>query len=217
MSVPKGKRTPSDMEFVKISKRLQKELILWLARDFGLKGKLRTPDEFCNYYNVNLEDRELLKELFQRNNILTVKDVFDPWLIDNFKTNITNALANMVKYIDLGNEIMVRNEIDFNVRREYQNKAIAYCKHLEYSFATMKSVLKFPFKEHILELATDIRKLLSTLRGWKNEDLQRYKNVIKDKEKTDKMEKEDSLTISDNTNQFFSELTNNTIEDNFSV
>lgn len=217
MSVPKGKRTPSDMEFVKISKRLQKELILWLSRDFGLKGKLRTPDEFCNYYNVNLEDRELLKELFQRNNILTVKDVFDPWLIDYFKTNITNALANMVKYIDLGNEIMVKNEIDFNVRREYQIKAIAYCKHLEYSLATMKSVLKFPFKEHILEFATDIRKLLSTLRGWKNKDLQRYKNVIKDKEKTDKMEKEDSLTISDNTSQFFSELTNNSIEDNFSI
>jgi uncharacterized protein YbcC (UPF0753/DUF2309 family) len=66
MSVPEGKRGVSQMDFLHLAYKLNKDITLLLIRDFGVKSISRDLKTFIHSAKMNYEDREIFKELCKK-------------------------------------------------------------------------------------------------------------------------------------------------------
>lgn len=131
MSVPKGERGLSGMEFYHTALALRREIISLLLRDFGLKKKERSIDLIAKMYGIDSTDEQTLKSIITKYRMdSSVIDEYPEWLINEFRDTILSILRSLRLNIRMANSIHVTNKAEYDERRNCWNRAIGNCQQL---------------------------------------------------------------------------------------
>jgi len=181
MSVPLSKRKTSSMEFYHNAIVLRREVTKLLMRDFGIKNFHRNIKFVGKMEDFSLEDRQIVEGIFDNYGIDgDFLDVYPSWLIDKFRSYVMDVLKDLMINITKANSIYATNIYECNVRRNYQNEAIADCFCLLEEFQYIISVVPVNAEKYMpyVEL---IDKEIALLKGWRKSDHKNYEK-IKEKE-----------------------------------
>jgi hypothetical protein len=155
MSVPKGKRGISDMEFFRLSNELYAVLIDWLLRDFGVRDKVRKSKN-------KEEPDELLK--------------FPAWYIEHIRKHILAILDRYMEYLITANTIYPATYAELETRRNYQNYALGQLEYLEQYL--QHALLKLPIaKAKTLRYFDLIEHTISIVKLWRKSN-SRIKKIL---------------------------------------
>lgn len=138
MTVPKGKRSLSDMQFYKNAITLRLRISEFLLRDFGVKPKVRSLQNLKDIHKMSDEDAKALSDLMDRYNLGDrVIEEFPEWWIDQHRKEIDKILTDLLLAIRKANAIYPQTMPEYEERRLYQTKAICAidCLTEELSFA----------------------------------------------------------------------------------
>jgi len=158
MSVPKGKRGISEMEFFKLSNELYDTFEDWLLRDFGVRDKVRIAENESS-------PPEILK--------------FPKWFIEHKRKKILAILDSYIDYIVTANTIYPSNYLELLHRRLNQDYALGKLEYLiQYLQRTLRSMplskTKNAFYFDMIEHTISIVKL------WRKSD-NRIKKILNNK------------------------------------
>ena len=146
MSVLKNKRGLSKLEFYHTARKLRKELIALLRRDFGIhsRGNAKKIDASlpCDYYDDDMKD---------------------------FSSNIRTLLRDLIWNITAANTIYATTKEELRIRRNYQNAAIINCQQLLQELQFCEDAL--PIKaSKLLPFVETIGFEITLLKGWRKSD-----------------------------------------------
>jgi len=181
MSVVKGKRCLSSMEFYHNAIVLRKRTTELLMRDFGIKSFKRNFKYVAKCSEFSEEDMETFVGLSEKYGIgRDVEDEYPNWLIDKFRSYVMDILRDLMINITKANSIFATNIYECNVRRNYQNEAISDCFCLLEEFQYIISVVPVDAEKYMpyVEL---IDNEIALLKGWRKSDHKIYER-IKEKE-----------------------------------
>jgi hypothetical protein len=143
MSVLKNKRNTSKLELYHNARKMRKELILLLRRDFGIHGR----------GNAKKIDPSLPDDYFD-------EDIAD------FRRNIKILLRNLIWNVTAGNTIFPKNEKEVEKRRTYQTRAIINCERLHQEFLCAEDVLPLQISK-LIPYVEMIETEIKLLKGWR--------------------------------------------------
>jgi len=182
MSVPVYRRNESKLEFYENFFKLRREVLLLLARDFGIKARTYDVNLVSDIYGLNNHDRNELMDIGQRNNITGFNvDKIPMWLIENWRYEIMNILNNIGIAINCANAIYIVNLPEYYDRRNFLNHAIGYCMALQDKLneiiVCLKDV-KLGAYENVYKLIVSEIRLLKALRRSDNKLYKKYENTF---------------------------------------
>ena len=160
MSVLKNKRNVSKMEFYHTARRLRREIILLMRRDFGINNK-------GNAKNI---DPALPDNFFD-------EDIAD------FRKNVKILLRNLIWNITAGNTIFPKNENQTNRRWHYQTKAIINCERIHQEFLCAEDILPIDISK-LIPYVELIETEIKLLKGWRKANNKIMKQAQKKEGKT---------------------------------
>lgn len=168
MSVLKNLRNLSDMEFYKVSKEIRNQIIKWSLYNFGAKYKLKDIKVFLK--NINDEDKEEINKILEKYKTdkafsLTIPD----WLFDKGREKLHDICYSMTDNIIHANEIYVTSEEEYQLRRCFQDKAIADCYQLYTELEIMSDNIPMNLNT-LIGIFELIDREITLLRGWKGSD-----------------------------------------------
>ncbi len=221
MSVPKGKRTKSYIEFYTEAYKLHNDLLKYLLNDFGIKKSSYEYNIFMNRIKMSKEDGELFKEIVNKYGIEIESD-YCMYIVFHYRDNIINLLDDMVDDITRAYSIFPNTEGDWEMKRRYQNQAINNLNVIKTKLTIVIKSLPVNFERYVsfVGLIDDEIKRLKQWRGDCNKE--RIKcmanDIIKrtkaEKEAVDKLieerEKEKKTTIADRAINISKEITSET-------
>lgn len=185
MSVPKGKRSVSQMEFFHLAHKLHREITLLMIRDFGVKSISRDLKSFVHSAKMNETDRTAFTELCNKYHI-DVEAEWPLWLIDSYRTWIVQLLRELVNNITTANTIYPAApdyDMWFNLRKKYQKLAQANCNQLLQAMKSVGDVLPVTY-EKLMPYIELIEREITAIKNWqKNTNRQRnsyYKQIQKE-------------------------------------
>ncbi len=126
MSVPKSKRSLSDMEFYRTAIELRIKVSEFLLRDFGAKPKVRTLQNLQEAHKMSDEDAKTLSDLMDKYNLGDrVLETFPEWWIEQRRLKLDEILSDLLIAIRKANSIYPQTMIEYEERRLNQTRAIA--------------------------------------------------------------------------------------------
>ena len=169
MSVPKGKRGESYMEFFYNAYKMNDAITFFLLKDFGTKSHVRDLKTFTYNAKMEAEDTESFKKLCLKYDI-DVESSYPLYLLEFYRNSILNLLANIIFDITQANTIYPTSEYDFNIRRQFQWKAIGGCYQLLQMMQTVIRIFQPKDKEKFMPYVDLITKEIELLKKWKKND-----------------------------------------------
>lgn len=165
MTVPAGKRQPSNLEFLNTYYKLRKAVTAVLLRDFGVKRSARDLWTFCYSAKFNHEDGEAFRSLCDKYRI-DLEAEFPLWLLEHYRGRVLKSLYDLLENIVYANSIYPTTEKEWEYRRQFQQKAIANCYQLLQVFQMAVSDLPVDANKYML-LVGLIERELGLLKAWK--------------------------------------------------
>ena len=101
MSVPKGRRTISEVSYFSFAYRVTEKVIKYILSDFGTTKTYRDLHVFTNKAKMSHEDKELFEELASKYK-LDVETSYPEYIFSYFRKSI---LANCRELISLKSQI----------------------------------------------------------------------------------------------------------------
>ena len=185
MSVPKGKRNVSRMEFFHLAHKLHREITLLMVRDFGVKSISRDLKSFTHSAKMNEEDRIAFTELCNKYHI-DVEAEWPLWLIDSYRNWIVQLLRALVNNITTANTIYPAApdyDMWFNLKKKYQKLAQANCNQLLQAMQSISYTLPVNH-EKFMPYVEMLQNEMTAIKNWqKNTNKQRnsyYKQLQKE-------------------------------------
>jgi len=90
MTVPKYKRTLSDMEFFHKALELRKAITLILLKNFNIHDKVRRFGLFERMNNISEDDRKKLEEILSKYQIIDILERYPQWFIDDCRKTVSH-------------------------------------------------------------------------------------------------------------------------------
>lgn len=183
-SVLKNLRTLSSMEFYKNAIRMRSDLTDWLLRDFGTKRNKKNINRVIK--NIEQEDKDIIDSIFAKygkNPNQEFQSEFPEWFIDYERTIVTTLLHDLVANITAANSIYAIYTFEFDLRREYQDKAIINCYQLYQELQYIVSIIDTDLNK-LIPFLESIEKEIDLLKGWRQSDNKKRKS--KDEIEVDK-------------------------------
>lgn len=178
MSVPSYMRKLSSMEFYKNAVDLRRELTDWMMRDFGSKYTKKSVQQVIK--NIDSSDQKIIDDVFAKYGKTPnqqFKSDYPSWFFDFERDVLMKLLHEMVANITSANSIYASHEFEFDMRRKYQNKAIANCyqiyQELQYITSSFNSDMN-----KIVRLLDAIEKEIDLLKGWRQSDNKQRKKLV---------------------------------------
>lgn len=175
MGVLKAFRGLSSMEFYKNAIFIRKDLTMWLIKDFGLNKYPRSVKQVIK--NISEEDQKIIDNVFIKYNINPKKEYcseLPTWFLSYEKRLIYDKMFELIDNITKANSIYPSIELEWNLRRKYQDIAISICYVLYQELAYIISL--FPTDLNRLEyIINSIKKEIDLLKGWRQSDNNRRK------------------------------------------
>lgn len=170
MAVLDNLRKLSTMEFYKNAKKIRWELTDWLFRDFGNKHNPRSVRQVIK--NIDEEDQAVIDEIFQKYGKSTNKEFqseYPQWFIDHERDIVVRLLQELMECIIKANSIKIETESEYQLRRQYQTRAISACfalyTELDYIAASIGTDLN-----DLVDILDRLDREISLLRGWRQSD-----------------------------------------------
>lgn len=168
MSVPKGERTPSKMEFFNQAYKLNYMISNLLIKDFGIKSVTKDLRAFTYYAKMEVNDREIFTSLCNKYGI-NVEAEYPMWLMEYYRNWILKILQNMINNITQANTIYPTSVTEFEFRRRYQWQAIGNCYQLLQAMQIAIKALPVDVNKY-MPYVEEIKKELKSLKQWKKSD-----------------------------------------------
>lgn len=174
MSVLARNRTLSKLEFYMNARRLYKQILFLLVRDFGLKPRAREPTFYTKGWDS--KDKELFETIARKYGMAKIVDDYPAWIIEMFRKELLKSLSSIMTNITMAYTVWATNKAEAELRRVSQDKAIAACENLLQIFEVMIDVL--PVKaDKLLPYVDAINKEIALLKGWRKSDNKRNKDL----------------------------------------
>ncbi len=182
MSVPLGRRNESNLEFLHLLGKLQKNLTLLFIRNFGVKCITRDLKTFTHSAKMPEGDRNLFSAICNKYHI-DVETEWPMWLIEHYREKILRILDSMEENIVTANTIYP-NSADYlywhNLRRKHQKLAQADCYKLLRAMQNICYILPVD-KEKLMPYVEMIQQEIDALKKWQNRTNAQYKKFCQKK------------------------------------
>ena len=178
MSVIKGLRKLSTMEFYKNAIRLRQRMTDWLLRDFGTKRNARSINKIIT--GISEDDQKLINDLFNKygkNPKSQFKSEFPDWFVDFERKIIIEIMHDMIDYIISANSIYAMKEFEFDERRNMQNKAISCCNKLYQELQYIASSFRIDLNK-LVPILDSIEEEVELIKKWRQSDNKRRKEIF---------------------------------------
>ena len=167
MSVLKNLRSLSNMEFYKQAISIRKTITTWLLKDFNTKPNKKSIKMIIK--DLDEEDEKILNEVFAKYG-KTPNQVFQSgypqWFVDYERGIISRCLSDIVQNITRANSIYPINENEVELRRSFQDVAIAECYNLYQELQYIVSLFPSDLNRFI-NLLEEVEKEVVLLKGWR--------------------------------------------------
>lgn len=174
MSILARNRTLSKLEFYAHAKRMRKQLLFLLTRDFGIKPRAREPTFYTKGWAA--EDIELFETVCKKYGVKSVIGEYPLWIIQMFRGNVTQNLFRMMLHITRAYTIWATTKAEADLRRSSQDLAIADCESLKQELELAVDML--PVKaEKLIPYVDSIDREIALLKGWRKSDNKRFKDL----------------------------------------
>lgn len=168
MSVPKGKRTPSKMEFFNQAYKLNYMISNLLIKDFGIKSVTKDLRAFTYAAKMEADDRGKFLDICNKYGI-NVEAEYPMWLMEYYRNWILKILQDMINNITQANTIYPTTVTEFEFRRRYQWQAIGNCYQLLQAMQIAIKALPVNVNKY-MPYVEEIKKELEALKHWKKSD-----------------------------------------------
>lgn len=177
MSVPKGKRKPSQFEVFHHLTILRKNVTGLLLRDFGYspeKAKEKLSGRFGgkDYNDLSDVDKTLYDRILQR------YGSFEDWFITGEREIVIDCLRKIAEHVYTANSIYPTCVRELDERRLHQDLAIGQCyrlvQELQYAIETLPVDVNT-----YLRFSAQIQKEIDLIKGWRKSD-NKFKRAISD-------------------------------------
>lgn len=177
MSVPKGKRKPSQFEVFHHLTRLRRDITELLLRDFGYsleKSEKRLERKFGGRPYEELTNRE--KTIYDR--LKRRWEAFDSWFVTDERKVIVECLRDITKEVYIANSIYPTCPEELTERRIHQELALGHCyrltQELQYAIETLPVDV-----DTYLQFGEAIQKEINLIKGWRKSD-NKFKRAFSD-------------------------------------
>lgn len=177
MSVLKNLRTLSTMEYYKLAIFIRRDLTQIMLRDFGTRRNLRTIHHVIK--DISDEDQKLIDGVFEKYGKATGRQFeseMPEWFITSEQKYISRHLWDLITYITEANSIYPLIPSEWDLRRQYQDKAISCCYGLYQELQYVQSI----FPQDLIKLAPvldNLEREVHLLKGWRQSDNKRRKTA----------------------------------------
>lgn len=168
MTVPAGKRNKSKMEFFHTAYKLHDSITTLLIRDFGIKSISRDLKSFTYSAKMTPEDRANYIEMCCKYHI-DVESEYPKWLIEYYRNWIMQLLRELINNITVANTIYPAEpnfEYWFNLRRQYQQLAIANCYQLLQALQAAGRILPVDYNK-MMPYVDMVASEITALKDWR--------------------------------------------------
>jgi hypothetical protein len=180
MSVPKSKRSLSELEFYHNAYVLRKSITELLLKDFGIRDKQRNIRAYVSMKHFDVNDREEFLRLCDKYKINdNLIESYPTWLLDHFRTSLMDSMNSLINNITYANSVYPTREPEYDQRRLYQNRAIANCYQMLQEMQYVISVLPVDAERYMNYVGMIDREIV-LLKGWRKSD-NRILKAIKSK------------------------------------
>lgn len=174
MSVIKRDRSISKLEFYKTARKLYRQIIFLLARDFGIKSRIRTPDFYTKHWDD--EDAKVFLEILKKYGIAKVADDYELWMIEHARNELLKHAGIMMENVTKAYTIYATNMAEARERRIAQDRAITATESILQDLDLAADI--FPVKvEKLMPCVDTAGKLIALLKGWRKGDNKRIKEL----------------------------------------
>lgn len=183
MSVRLDQRNESKLEFENNARRLRKEVTDWLFKDFG-QGKKKTIRHVIK--NISPEDEQAMIEIFEKYSMYSKNKFvseYPSWYIQQEREIILKILSDLISDIAHANTIYANSLAEFEMRREYQTKALGDCYTLQAEIISVAECVDLDFNK-LSPIIRLLDKEIALLKGWRQSDNKPRKKL---EEKEDEM------------------------------
>ena len=180
MSVIKNMQKLSSMEFYKNAIRIRQRTTDWMLRDFGTKKSRRSVKQVVK--NIDPDDQKIIDDIFNKYGKRLNQEFqseYPEWFISFEQKAIIEIIHELMMNITAANSIYATREFEFDMRRKYQNEAIACCyklyQELQYVITTV-----YTDANSYIQLLDSIDTEIDLLKGWRQSD-NRARKKLKEK------------------------------------
>lgn len=140
------------------------------------KSKRSVP-KFEVFHNMAMIQKELIKYVMVDFGITRTTNLGEAQFMDLKFERITNVCGDIVGDINRANNIFVTNLQEYELRRLYQDKAIANCQVLKQELQSIIDVLSGLNLNKYKRVTLMIQKELNLLKSWRKSDLRLKKKL----------------------------------------
>ena len=132
MSVLKNNRSVAKIAYYSNALTIQKEIIAWTLKDFGIKAKVRSIDLIANFRDIEPSDVAILKGIEEKYGLNShITEEYPVWFIARMRDRLLNSCHALLSYISAAHAFQtVSNVRQFYDRQSYQNRAIGALQDL---------------------------------------------------------------------------------------
>ena len=174
MSVPKGKRDLSNLQFFHNALVIRKEITQLLLRDFGVKDRVR--DITLSFDQMEEEDAEVFFALAEKYNYNKVLEEYPDWLINHCRINLLNLCHNLIMNITNAYNIHPVNIAECDQRRLAQDYAINNCYQMLQEMTFVIEI--FPVNANkLMRYVGMLNEEITLLKRWRKSDSKLYQTL----------------------------------------
>lgn len=163
-------RKLSSMEFYKNAIRIRQRLTDWMLRDFGTKRNRRSVKQIIK--EIDPTDQYVIDSIFEKYGKTPNQEFqseFPEWFIRFEQEKLVGLLHDLIFNITAANSIYAVYTFEMDLRREYQDKAIANCYQL---YSELQYILSTVYTDanNYIPLLESIDKEIDLLKNWRRSD-----------------------------------------------
>lgn len=174
MAVLKRFRTQAKLEFFTNAEKIRRELFLLIARDFGVKGQIRTLELVTN--GMSEPDKETFKQIAARYNLTRFNAEYPEWIISKCRDTFWDLTRSLLLNLTAANSIYPTVKLEAQQRRVYQDIAIGNCEQILKELQFIIEVFPISAKGYMPYIAL-IEKEITLIKGWRKSDNQRFRSL----------------------------------------
>lgn len=185
MSVPKGKRTTSEVIYFSHAYTVMEKVVKYILADFGTTKTYRDLHVFAYKAKMSADDKEKFKELVDKYH-LELETSYPEYIFCYFRESILEHCKEMISLISKAHTMYPNSAYEFNVRRQYQTDAISACYDMKHLVQIAIKIFNSNNLEKFVPIINDIDKEIEYLKTWRK-DCNRFKKSCYENDERNKI------------------------------
>lgn len=174
MTVIKRFRSESELEVIRTAQKLRKDITMLMLRDFRVKPKVLEPEPEVKA--MPPEDSQMFLAIAEKHGLSKAGTGWPARLIGKVRDSLSGLLRPLVLHATAGNSICPVTFADAELRRKYQDSALAACAQICQEPGFSSYVLPAGLTKYLPYLeAADYETAL--LKGWRKSDNKRCREL----------------------------------------